>query len=60
LEYTKVDSSENTGTVTRTIYVNDTTKPTADIIYSYYTRTNQNVDAILTGFSEPITIINNG
>ena len=60
LEYTYVDASGNTGTVTRTINVTDTTAPTASIIYSRYTRTNQNVIATLTGYSEPLTITNNG
>lgn len=60
LTYLYVDAAGNTGTVTRTVNVVDTTKPTASVIYSEYTRTNKNVIATLTGYSEPITITNNG
>ena len=57
--YKKVDSSGNSGSLTRTVNVVDTTPPVASIIYSSTGLTNGSVVATLTGASEPITITNN-
>ena len=41
-------------------YTIDTTPPTANVVYDITWRTNQDVIATLTWYSEPITIANNG
>lgn len=59
LTYTKVDSSGNSGSTSRTIAVVDTTIPTAVVTYSTLSTTSGSVTATLTGASETITITNN-
>lgn len=61
LEYLYFDGVQ-TGSTTRTIYVQDTQPPTATIEYTptSWVRTTGDVIAILTGFSESVTISNNG
>lgn len=56
ISYKKADAAGNTGTtVTRTVIVQDTILPTANVIYSNTWLTNQNVTATLTGYSEQLT-----
>lgn len=61
LEYLYSDSVQ-TGSITRTVYVQDTIPPTATVEYTpaSWARTSGNVIAVLTGFNEPVTITNNG
>mgnify|MGYP002148991425 FL=1 len=59
LTYTKVDSSGNSGSTSRTISVVDTTIPTAVVTYSTLSTTSGSVTVTLTGASESITITNN-
>ena len=59
VSYVHVDVAGNTGSVSRTVNVVDTTAPVASIIYSSTGLTNGSVVATLTGASEPITITNN-
>jgi len=58
LTYRYTDSSNNTGTTTRTINVIDTIPPAASIEYSITGLTNQDVLATITGFTETITGLN--
>ncbi len=60
LEYIYIDQAGNTGTDNRTVIVEDTTKPTATIEYTPWsgTRTNTNVLAVITWFSENVTWLN--
>lgn len=57
IEYTKTDNAWNISiTKTRTVEVVDTTKPFAQVEYSYSGITNNNIIATLTWISENVTI----
>ena len=60
IDYTYVDTAGNTGSTTRTVTVRDTIKPTASVEYIpvHSGWTTGDVEAIVTGFSEPITGLN--